>query len=464
MRPLTLIGIRRMRTLLRSMMLGPALAAALSGCSDFLTGPKLQDDPNNPTTASNEALFVASQVSISAQLESRLARTICIWMQQCAGQTQYLSLGNYSVGEDDYFINWSAFYGGGGLRDLRTIQARSIVSGDSIFFGVAAVLEGYAIGTVADIWGDVPYSQAASPSIPTPVPDPQQAVYAAIQAKLDSAIAFLAGSGPRNKGPAGNDLVYAGDPALWTALAHTLKARYFLHVALRDPTAYGHALTEAASGIAQGNDYALALSGQGATSSDLWSVFQSIFPGYLYAGSFLVNTMNGPPADPRLPLYFAQNGNGQFVGADPGVAGSPDLLSTLSNTRLDGAFKQPFVTWEENQLIIAEASYQVDHSDASSVARNALQAVWTANGVTLAMPAPGTPGPNDPLFKAILTEKYIGNFQNVDAWQDWKRTGIPNLVPASGGVIPRRLVYPLSERNTNPNIVGPGPARNWNDP
>ena len=140
MRPLTLIGIRRMRTLLRSMMLGPALAAALSGCSDFLTGPKLQDDPNNPTTASNEALFVASQVSISGQLESRLARTICIWMQQCGGQTQYLSLGTYSVGEDDYYINWSAFYGGGGLRDLRTIQARALLSGDSIFFGVAAVL------------------------------------------------------------------------------------------------------------------------------------------------------------------------------------------------------------------------------------------------------------------------------------------------------------------------------------
>jgi hypothetical protein len=174
--------------------------------------------------------------------------------------------------------------------------------------------------------------------------------------------------------------------------------------------------------------------------------------------------MLGPPQDPRLPLYFAQNGNGNFVGADPGVPGSPSLLSTLSNTRLNGAFPQPFVTWEENQLIIAEASYQVDHSDASSTARNALQAVWTANGVTLAMPAPGTPGPNDPLLKAIMTEKYIGNFQNIDAWQDWKRTGIPNLVPAAGGVIPRRLVYPLSERNTNPNIVGPGPARNWNDP
>jgi hypothetical protein len=96
-----------MRSFFRSLMLGSALAATLTGCSDFLTGPKLQNDPNNPTAASNEALFVASPAT-SPAAESRLARTICIWMQQCAGQT---SLGSYSVGEDDYYINWSAFYG-----------------------------------------------------------------------------------------------------------------------------------------------------------------------------------------------------------------------------------------------------------------------------------------------------------------------------------------------------------------
>ena len=466
MRPPTSNGIRRMpmRRLLSSVTLGLTLAATMTGCGDFLTGPKLQDDPNNPTTAPNNALFVASQVNISTQLESRLARTICIWMQGCAGQTQYLSLGSYSVGEDDYYINWSAFYGGGGLLDLRTIQTRSLESGDSVFWGTAAVLEAYVIGTTADIWGDVPYKEADNPKIPTPKPDPQQAVFAAIQAKLDSAISFLAATGPRNLGPSINDLVYAGDPALWTALAHTLKARYYLHVARQDPTAYAKALAEATNGIQPGGDYVMALSGQSATSSNLWSVFQGIFPGYVVAGAFMVNTLKGPPEDPRLPLYFAPNGNNDFIGADPGVPGSPELLSTLSSTRLDGAFPQPFVTWEENQLIMAEAAYQVDHSDGASIARNALQAVWDANGVTLPMPAPGTPGPNDPLLKAIMTEKYIGSFQNLEAWQDWKRTSIPNLQPAPGGVIPRRLVYPLSERNANPNIPGPGPARNWNDP
>ena len=128
---------------------------------------------------------------------------------------------------------------------------------------------------------------------------------------------------------------------------------------IRDRSAYAKALAEATNGIQPDGDYVVALSGQSATSSDLWNVFQSIFPGYVVAGAFMVNTLKGPPVDPRLPLYFAPNGNNDFVGADPGVPGSPELLSTLSATRLDGAFPQPFVTWEENQLIMAEASYQV---------------------------------------------------------------------------------------------------------
>jgi len=68
-----------------------------------------------------------------------------------------------------------------------------------------------------------------------------------------------------------------------------------------------------------------------------------------------------------------------------------------------------------------------------------------------------------------MTEKYIVLFQNIETWNDYKRTCIPNLTPVNnsqGGVIPGRLLYPLQERQTNPNIPAPSqqPARNWNDP
>jgi hypothetical protein len=68
----------------------------------------------------------------------------------------------------------------------------------------------------------------------------------------------------------------------------------------------------------------------------------------------------------------------------------------------------------------------------------------------------------------IMTEKYIALFQNIEVWNDWKRTCLPALTPAQGtvGGIPARLLYAQSERNTNPNVPLPSdqPARNWNDP
>jgi hypothetical protein len=69
-------------------------------------------------------------------------------------------------------------------------------------------------------------------------------------------------------------------------------------------------------------------------------------------------------------------------------------------------------------------------------------------------------------------------FQNIEAWNDYKRTCLPALVP--GGVpqlaeVPGRLPYGQQERQQNPNIhapesypgnwtTGSAPLRNWNDP
>lgn len=449
-----------MRCSLRSTIVALGCVAALAGCNSFLDGDKLGVDPNNPGQASNNALFAGATIRVSVQLQSRLARSVCVFMQQCAGQSQYLSLGNYSTSEDDFYPNWSNFYGA--LLDVRTIKTRTRATGDSLYYGIATVMESFIAGNLADLWGDVPFTDAAGPSVaPTPTPVPQQQVYTAIQAGLDTAIAFMAATSSRNVGPTFNDIVYGGDRDKWIALAHTLKARYYLHTAKRlGSVAYTAARAEALLGIQPGNDYAVALSGQGATQSDLWGVFQSIFPGFIVAGEYLVDYMNAT-ADPRLPGYFALDGNGAYAGAPPGIAVSPNDVSNIADARLAGNFPRAYVTWAENQLILAEASYQLGQGPA---ARTALQAVWTAAGVTRTVPPAATAGPTDSLFLAIMNEKYVSQFQNIETWQDWQRTGVPALVPAPGGTIPRRLVYPLSERNANPNIPGPGPARNWNDP
>ena len=115
-----------MRKLFEATALALGLGLGAGACSDFLTGPKLGDNPNRPIVASNAALLVSAETNLAFQAESHLARTVCVWMQQCSGTLkQYLSMGQYSVGDDDYYYDgWIDTYTRGGLRPNRYCAQR----------------------------------------------------------------------------------------------------------------------------------------------------------------------------------------------------------------------------------------------------------------------------------------------------------------------------------------------------
>lgn len=430
--------------------------AVLAGCSDWLSSNKVTAYPNAPTTASPQTLLVGVGTGQTTIQTGDLARLFSVWMQQMgASDRQYIPLSLYQFDEDAFSPDWSLMYTGGGLIDMRTLQKLALANGDSTYAGVGMVWEALDMGTAADIWGDIPYSQAADSTIPTPQLDPQQQVYAAIQAKLDTAIRYLHCQAATCHGPInGEDLWYGGDTAKWIALAHTLKARYFLHVALRDPAAYDSALVHADSGISSPDGSLVSWQSSDPNEWNLWYQFMVIQrSGYISAGGFLVNLLQST-GDPRLTKYFARNSDGNFEGAPPGGPGANGNPSTLSDARLDPTLRQPMVTFEENELIRAEAALQTGQPAIALAAYNAERA---AQGVP---PAAGSVTLND-----IITEKYIALFQQIEPWNDYKRTCLPAITPAPGGV-PRRLLYPLSaERNTNPNVPAPSqqPHANWND-
>lgn len=429
----------------------------LAGCNDFLKAKDLTTNPNYPGTASPGALFIASQTDVYFQVEGQLGRTTCIWMQQCSGQASPFNvLNSYQYGQDDYYNNWAAIYGGGGLIDLRTIETSSLAVGDSIFAGQAIVLEALQVGLGADIWGDIPYTQASQPkTFPIPKVDAQQVVYDSLEHALSSAIVYLRATGPTNVGAQANDNLYGGATEPWIHLAYTLKARLWMHQAEKLGTAaYDSALAAADSGIldATGASDFVSFNGATANTANLWSDFQSIYAGDIAAGGTIVNLMN-TTGDPRLPAYFTSVTSPPlpplYVGSDTASSAS---LSTLSATRSAQTFPQPIVTFAENALIIAEAECQRGHLDSATIAYQAEQA---AVGAT----------PQTPVnLSVIMNEKYVALFQNPEVWNDWKRTGYPVMSPLGGqAAIPRRLTYPLSERSANPNIP-PDPQQNWNDP
>jgi hypothetical protein len=452
------------------------LAVAMAGCGSFLTGDKLTGNPNSPSQATAEQLFVGVQANLFSSQENSVAMTVCEWMQQCMGVggrfvDQY---AHYTVNEFSWDGNWFQVYTGGGLVDLRKIEAAKQAAGDSVFLGVAKIWEAFDMGVAADLWGDVPYSEAVGGN-PTPALDGQAAVYTAVQNVLTEAIAELTnGTGP---GPLGNDLVYGADATLakrtlWIQAAHTLKARFLLHTveaSANKAGVYANVITEASSGIGSTAGDLLAYHSASVTERNIWYQFQSTTFGQdLVAGKALVDIMNAR-SDPRLPQYFGLNGLGGYGGEDVNVAQPGNTVSPLagSGRMTDGSFRQPLVTYQENELILAEAYNQTGNDVLALTHLNNARAV---PGLSALVGITGAA-----LTDSIMTEKYVTLFQNIEVWNDYRRMCIPRLTPDTTanpqfrGKIPGRLFYSGSEGNVNSNIpdagtqLGTNGFRNPND-
>lgn len=440
------------------------LGGALAGCSNFLDADRAKADPNLPSAATTDQLFVGAQANIFAQQEGPLPMIVCQWMQQCSGIN-----GRFVQQQDSYFINAGTFdqpfqevYSAGGLVSLRTVQANASAAGDKVYEGIAQVLEALLIGTTASIWGAIPYSEAVGTD-PTPAFDPQMQVYAAMQTLLDQAIVNINGAGA---GPGGVDLFNGGAKTPWIQQANTLKARFYLHTAeVTGAAAYTAARASALLGISSpAND--LLTRHTGVTSErNMWVQFQNTsgFGLDLVAGKRLVDIMIAQ-TDPRLPEYFGQNEAGGYGGFDVTTGTTPGAqISPLAGSlRHRDDFRQPIVTWEENQLILAETNFRLAATPAAGTiaAQPFLNAVRTARGK-------GIVAAN---LLSIMTEKYIALFQNIEVWNDWKRTCIPALTPALGRTaIPGRVYYGQTEQQTNDNTPSDADqnlftVRNTNDP
>jgi hypothetical protein len=449
--------------------------ATLAGCDSFLAGPGLSENPNQPIDASAQAQFVAVQANMFTRFQGQLARSAAIYTQQLIGSNnQQLSWGTqYQVLETSMNDQMNPLYTGQGLVGLRNVQAVAKAAGDAQWEGIAKIWEAFLFGTAASIWGDLPYSEALNPEILTPKLDSQQELYNKVLALLDEGIGLLAGAGP---GPGPADLVYGGDVARWRRAAYTMKARFLLHLVERDGTSrYTQAIAAANQGINEApTTPAQAMHGQaagdfrafhGATLGDgnVWAQFLNQRQDVV-AGHVLVQLLKDRN-DPRLTQYFDAQGGSVVLGmnAEAVLVGTGAAAVVNSSVRRVLTFRQPMVTWAENQLILAEAKFRTGDATGAAGHVNAVRrAVGMADLTTVNL-------------QEIMLEKYIAQFQNIDTWSDFKRTCIPLVKPYLNNVeVPGRLPYGANERTANPNLplpadypaktTGSSQQRNWNDP
>src|SRR5258705_10087764 len=447
--------------------LAVSLVGGAIGCSNFLSGDNVVNDPNHPSAATLQQSFLAVQAGFFGMQESTLPLTTCMWMQQCTGiggrfVQQY---GEYTVTDASWSFDFTSVYSGGGLIDVRKVETDARAANDRIWLGIAQVYEAFLIGTAADLWGDIPYREAAG-TVSKPALDPQMQVYSDVQAVLDSAVGNI-GSGTGG-GPLGADLVYGGNTAKWVAAAHSLKARFLMHTAeVNGNAAYAAAITEANSGISDTSGDFRASECSGTGEGNLWVQFAATTFGQdVVAGKRLVDIMVAR-SDPRLSHYFALNSLGGYGGQTVNPPPVPAAqVSPLGGTRHVAEFRQPFLTYAENQLILAEAKHATSDDPGALINLNNARAVVPLAALV------GVSGAA--LLDSIMTEKYVALFQNIETYNDYRRTCLPALVPFSttefSNKVPGRLFYGLAEENANPNIPSPSTQlstngfRNANNP
>jgi hypothetical protein len=487
----------------QSIMVALSLGLALSsaGCSDYLSGPGVDQDPNNVINLTKAGpLYVGIQAAGPVLFEGQLARTSLLYVQHVAGiARQQADFDLYGSTQADIDFYYASFYGtsnvvtgGGGLLDIHKMQQLGLEGGDSLYVGIGKVYEALYIGYAVDLFGDIPYREAADSTIRTPTYDPQLQVYADLQTRLDEALVFLSATGPTNQGPAadGTELIYGDrgtDPdalrAVYTEVAHTLKARLYMHTAEVDPSAYAAALAQVPFGISSpANDF-LWYHDATAAGANIWWQFQSNRTGDLAPGAALIEILKrrisaGAEGGERLAYYFTPAADGGFFGYRPGLTtvvtnggiydGSGSAAGRFSGfaPALDGSaataglagLRIPAITYAETQLIGAEAAFSSGGGQAA--AQPFLDAARANRSWgTQAFPALGS---IPATLQNIMEEKYTTLFLNPEVWNDYKRTCLPALAPApptlGSGVAPRassipgRLPYGQTEAQANPNV------------
>jgi len=504
-------------------LLGLGLALSAAACSDYLSGPGVSStqDPNNILKLTQPGPFyIGVQQAGPPQREGQVARNAVSYTQQIAGAgRQAVGFDQYITAPSDMDTYFEAIYGssnlltgGGGLLDVKKMEQVARKKSDSIYVGIAKIYQTLIVGYAADIWGDIPYRQAADSTILKPAFDPQLQIYGDLQAQLDSAITIFLKADPTgvtNLGPGsdGSELVYKGRTSaqlevVYTAVAHSLKARYYLHVG-----DYVNASAQAALGISTPDDDFLWFHDASSSGQNVWWQYNASRADYL-PGAALVDLMKarmaaGVEDSARINFYFIPADANGFFGARPGAAtvttapgkdngtGSPNGNFSFFNGFIDGGtppgdFRQPELTFAETQLIAAEAAWRLNGGAADpTVLVAAAQPFLDASrknrhyGATggAAVTFPDLPNAVAPTvltatLQHIIEEKYITLFLNPEVWNDYKRTCLPSLAPAPApgsstpgtatpGYIPGRLPYGLSEINANPNTPGgQGPATN----
>lgn len=398
---------------------------------------------------------------------------------QHTAKIQFVNEDRYLWGE----INgiWNTGYNK--LRDVENILTIAEETNDVGVKGVGLVMKSWIFSLITDCYGDIPYSEAtkAKSGIYYAKYDEQEKVYEGIINDLKQANDLLANANGRLAG----DLIFGGDYKKWQKLANSLRIRALIRISnKKNPSSDLTAIiNNPSSNPIFTSNADNAVYKYLPNSPDQFPLFSARIGSFneFRASKTLLDTLQALQ-DPRLSIFFRptpateNTENKVFTGVPNGMDDVTALTylggsqnhsrvgplwyeESISSQGLNIA-KGVIMTYVELQFLLAEATQKGwINGNVIMFYENGIKASMEYYGVTIPEnyltlnEVALTNNDNNNLSK-IGFQKWISSYyQGLEAWFDWRRTNIPNLIAGvsnqNNDRIPVRFIYPIIEQSLN---------------
>jgi hypothetical protein len=365
----------------------------------------------------------------------------------------------------------------GVITNVRYIRDRA--PNDPLLVGISKVLEAHAIGTLASLCGDVPYSEIGNDDVADPRFDGQVAVFQSLVSLLESAATDLGGAS--NNSALTQDIYFGGDATKWLEAANTLRARYLLQ--MKD---YAGALNAANAGISS-PDGTMNYTPQGDPSfaegdkNLFWTILEGSRAGDIGTGnSHLMQMLDAGSSVSRNHAKTNEYARFHYYTIDES-GGSPNqgIIEQFEPHQL--------ISYEENQLIKAECAARANDFNGGLGHLNDLRAYLNGGGrlnanftdstylydafVATDFDNGGIENADGidatrALLREIIEERYVSCFGMYIPFNDARRLrktdgDIAVDIPFNTGTAsshPERLPYSFDELNSNSNAPTDDPG------
>jgi hypothetical protein len=384
------------------------------------------------------------------------------------------------------------------MRDVNNMYTAADLTGQNNYKAIALILKSWMFSLVTDAYGDVPYSEATGGKDKNYFPkyDRQEDIYNGILADLQTANELLGSSSET----VGGDILYNGSLTRWRKLANSLRLRYLMRISnRRDVSAAMQAIVSnpAANPVFENNADNAALrylptvpnqfplyTGRvgsvdefrlSKTMADQLKTFNDPRIG-VFARPTVSSVAAGSPEFVGVPnglddnAALQYNGGGQNISRI-GAAYYIDGFGTPSDRELNIA-RGIIMTYAELQFILAEAAQKglIATGTAKEYYEKGIAASFDFYGLEVPtgyLAQPGVAFEAGNALQRIGTQKWIALFYTgLEAWFDWRRTGIPAITPGPANLnnnqVPVRFIYPtfefsLNKENVEAAVAGQGP-------